>query len=167
MGMQWKYAIVAVFFCLPVLCLQSARADLIPVTVALEDDGMDSPANLAAISTLESLIDPGGGANWTTQANNALLGNILNLVMTVGGDSAEIAELFQPGAIFADVLEPTLPLVSTSALAQSSETPVAVPEPATMGFLGGALLFLRSLLSLYAMRPLRNINLHGPLFRSD
>jgi hypothetical protein len=132
-------------------------------TIALENDGVDSPADLAAIGALEFLIDPGDGANWTTEANNALLGNILNLVITIGGDSAEIAELFQPGAIFADVLEPTVPPFSTSGPVLSSETPVAVPEPATMDLLGGALFPL----SLYAMCRLRNINLHGPLLRSD
>lgn len=156
--MLWKSGIAGLLF-----CLQIANADLIPVNVALEEDGLDSPADLAAISTVESLIDPGGGANWTTQANNALLANILNLVMTIGGDSAEIAELFQPGAIFADVLEPGVPILGTSGRVLSSETPVAVTEPATMGLLGGPLL----LLSLYAMRRPGNINLHGPLLRSD
>jgi hypothetical protein len=150
--MQSKCAVAIILFCLP-----AAYADLIPVTIALEEDGLNTPANLAAISTLESLIDPGGGANWTTEANNVLLGNMLNLVTTLGGDSAEIAQLFQPGAIFADVLEPTVPLISTFSLTQGSETPGVVPEPATIVLLAGALLFL----SLY------EINFHGPLLRSD
>ena len=160
--MQSKCALAVFLVCTP-FCIQDLRADLIPVTIALEDDGLATPANLAAISTLEGLIDPGGGANWTTGANNVLLGDMLNLVTTLGGDSAEIAELFQPGAIFANVIEPGVPLMETPTLTLSSETPGVVPEPATMGFLGGALL----LLGVYAMRRLRNINLHGPLLRSD
>jgi len=148
--MQPKYVVAVLLFCLS-FCVRSVRADLIPVTIALMDDGLDTPPNLAAISKVEGLIDPGGGANWTTEANNVLLGNILNLVTTLGGDSAEIAELFQPGAIFADVLEPSAPLVGTPALTLSSEIPGVVPEPATIGLLGGALI----LLGLYAVRRLR------------
>ncbi len=163
MGM-WSRCAIAVFLLgLPVLCLQTGRADLIPVTIALAEDGLESPANLAAVSAIEFLVDPGAGPYWTTEANNILLGNILDLVTSLGGDSGEIAELFAPGAVFAEVLEPSVPLVFGSAPVSSFETSESIPEPATMGLLGGAML----LLSLYAMRRLRNIYLHGPPQRSD
>lgn len=163
MGMWSRCAISLLLLGLPVICLQTGRADLIPVTIALEEDGLESPSDLSAVSAIESLIDPGAGPDWTTEANNILLGNLLDLVTSLGGDSADIAALFQPGAIFADVLEPTVPMVSGSDLASGPQNSDGVPEPATMGLLGGAML----LLSLYAMRRLRKIYLHGPLQRSD
>jgi hypothetical protein len=156
---MWPRWAVAVLL----LGLQTLRADLIPVTVALQQDGLDSPVDLAAIAAIESRIDPFAGPNWTTPENNYLLGNLLELVTTLGGDSSEIAALFAPGAIFADVLVPPAPMPGGAVLITSNEGQGNVPEPATMGLLGGALL----LLSLYAMRRLRNIYLHGPLQRSD
>ncbi|HWE51669.1 MAG TPA: PEP-CTERM sorting domain-containing protein [Bryobacteraceae bacterium] len=143
--------------------LQSLRADLIPVTVALQNDGLDTPANLAAFGSLEYMLDPGAGPDWTTEQNNFLLQNLLVLVTTLGGDTTQIAALFAPGAVFADVLTPPLPSLTGPVVFSSAQTPADVPEPATIGLLGGALL----LLSFYATRRLRNIYLHGPLQRSD
>jgi len=137
---------------------------MIPVTIS-PDDASNSNV-LAGLSD-----DP----DWTTPENNELLGNLLELITTLGGNTADIAELYQPGAVFAldgaPVVTPVDTPVVTSAITPvvtSAITPAAqisnVPEPVTMGLLGGALLFLVG----YARRRLRKINLHhGPLQRSD
>jgi hypothetical protein len=160
--MQPRWAIALLLFGVTALGTV-LRADLIPVTIALQDYGLDTPADLAAIASIESWLDPDAGPYWTTPENNYLLGNLLDLVTTLGGDSAEIAALFAPGAVFADVLVPPVPMAGGTVLTSTDQEQGSVPEPATMGLLGGALL----LLSIYAMRRLRNIYLHGPLQRSD
>jgi len=150
-GMRSKCAIGVLLFCLS--GLQRSRADTIPVAMS-PDDASDSNV-LAGISD-----DP----EWTTPENDELLGNLLELITSLGGDSADIAELYQPGAVFAsDVPVSDTPLVTTSAIAPTAQVS-NVPEPVTMGLLVGPLLFLVG----YASRRLWKINLHhGPLQRSD
>ena len=152
-GMRPKCAI-GVLSCF--LWLPPSRADMIPVTIS-PDDASNSNV-LAGLSD-----DP----DWTTPENNELLGNLLELITTLGGNTADIAELYQPGAVFALDGAPVVTPVDTPVVT-SAITPAAqisnVPEPVTMGLLGGALLFLVG----YARRRLRKINLHhGPLQRSD
>jgi hypothetical protein len=141
---------VALLFCL--LWLTGSRADTIPVTMS-PDDASDSNV----------LLGIGDDPEWTTPGNNELLENLLELITTLGGNSADIAGLYQPGAVFAsDAPGLGTPLV-TSAITPASQVS-NVPEPVTMGLLGGALFFLVG----YASRRLRKINLHhGPLQRSD
>jgi hypothetical protein len=156
--MRSKCAIAVLLFCLS--GLQRSRADTIPVTMSPNDA---SDANV--------LAGIGNDPDWTTPGNNELLGNLLGLITALGGNSADIAELYQPGAVFAsDVPVSGISLVTpvvTSAITPgvpSGEQVSNVPEPVTMGLLGGALLFLIG----YARRRLRKINLHhGPLQRSD
>lgn len=155
-GMRSKYAL-GVLFCL--FWLRGSNADTIPVTIS-PNDASDSGGSISLLGLSD---DP----EWTTAENNELLGNLLELITTLGGNSADIAELYQPGAVFAsDAIVSGTPLVTpvvTSAIAPVSQVS-NVPEPVTMGLLGGALLFLVG----YASRCLRKINFHhGPLQRSD
>ena len=71
------------------------------------------------------LFDLGTGQEWTTPANGDVTENLMLTILTLGGDSADIAELFQPGAVFAgSLVEPSVPS--------------NVPEPATLILLCGA-----------------------------
>jgi hypothetical protein len=151
--MRWICAIAVLGLC--VIC---ARADLIPVTISADDS--------ALLSSLSGGSDP----EWTTASNIALTGSLFELVMSLGGNEADIAALFQPGGALAgysggtvlvsdagsNVVSGAVSNVVTSYPASST------PEPATMGLLFGALL----LLFWYAMRRVRKIH-HGPLQRSD
>jgi hypothetical protein len=108
---------------------------------------------------------------WTSNANAALYSNMLALITTLGGDQGLIAELFQPGAIFAGQSNPLL-VASTPAVSNfevlSSQAPV--PEPATMGLLGGTLLFLCCYALLRTARvkaALRRMPSYGPIRRTD
>ena len=153
--------------------LAAARADTIPVTIS-PDDAADP------VNTLAGGDDP----EWTSASNIDLTGSLLDLITTLGGNSADIAALFQPGAALAgDAGTPSTPsslvtdaasnvaddavssVVSSPGTAESASS---TPEPATMGLLFAALLFL----IWYAGRRVRKIhrytsNPHGPLQRSD
>ena len=80
---------------------------------------------------------------WTSNANAALYSNLLALITTLGGDDSLIAQLFQPGAIFAGEVDPAASTGSQPLIVTGDESlQPSVPEPATMGLFGGALLFL-------------------------
>ena len=72
---------------------------------------------------------------WTSDANAALYSNLLLLITTLGGDQGMMSQLFQPGAVFSGQGQPQIVL-------QGSGSQGAVPEPGTMGLIGGTLLFL-------------------------
>jgi hypothetical protein len=100
-------------------------------------------------------LDPADGYSiaqesqlWTSNANAALYTNMMELITTLGGNSAMIAELFEPGAVFAGQTDP-LAVTSSPTLvnipgvsSQLVSIQPSIPEPATMGLLGEALLFL-------------------------
>jgi hypothetical protein len=152
--------------------LGAALADTIPVTIS-PDDAADS------VNTLAGGDDP----EWTSASNIDLTGSLLDLITTLGGNSADIAALFQPGAALAgyagapstsstpsDVVTDVASNVVDDAVsnADTTDSSASTPEPATMGLLFAALLFL----IWYAGRRVRKIhrytsNQHGPLQRSD
>jgi hypothetical protein len=120
-------------------------------------------SSISLLELEESLFgyDPADGYSvaqqsqlWTTNANAALYTNLLALITTLGGDQSMIAELFQPGAVFAGQTNPYAVAV------QSFSTQTATPEPATIGLFGGGLLFL----CCYAFWRKRS---YGPIQRTD
>jgi hypothetical protein len=169
----------------PAFCKRLARWCLILAvsagSICLADSITTDPTPADASQALEEIeqelfgYDPADGYSiaeldqlFTTDANAALYTNLLELITTLGGDDSMIEELFQPGAIFANDVDP---LVVASALESSVESS-SVPEPATMGLLGGALL----LLCCYAFfrtgrinREVRRAETHpdGPIQRAD
>jgi hypothetical protein len=85
-------------------------------------------------------------------------------VTSPGNDSAEIVLLFEPGAVFAGVLEPLAPAVTTTELVSDIQTPASsVTEPGTMGLLGGALF----LPGVFVTGRRANFKTHGALLRAD
>jgi hypothetical protein len=126
----------------------AAQADSINSNISL-NDGISSlsgleQSNFGAGNSVYSILS-GDSGPWTSPQNQALLGNLRNLILTLGGDGALIAQLFQPGAVFAQpyIAPPLVPVIQGF----SSDLPSGVPEPATMSFLGGAMFFL----SIYAL----------------
>ena len=106
-----------------------------------------------------SLFSSSQTPQWTNWQNIALTGNLLNLVLTLGGDSSQIALLFQPGGVFsqpavlsqpvvfsqpavlvAQSIGSSSPIISSvpSLVAESSQVS-NVPEPDTMVLLCGSL----------------------------
>jgi hypothetical protein len=101
---------------------------------------------------------------WTTNANAALYSNLFALITTLGGEQSMIDELFQPGAIFAGEGDPFVQVNGQALLSiQGTSSQSGVPEPATMGLLGGALLFFCCYAFLRSARTLS----HGPIQRAD
>jgi hypothetical protein len=80
---------------------------------------------------------------WTSPGNAALLANLRNLILSLGGDASLIAQLFQPGAAFAGsnvdpgLASPAVP-IGFIGVTQSD-----IPEPATMSLLIAALFLIR------------------------
>ena len=66
-----------------------------------------SSGNAALNSGLDTLPDLGNGLSgapeWTTAENIGLTGNLFALITTLGGNSADIALLFQNGAVFGNL----------------------------------------------------------------
>jgi hypothetical protein len=98
---------------------------------------------LFGLDQADSYSIAGADQLWTSDANAALYTNMLALITTLGGDQALIAQLFEPGAVFAGQTNP-LTVANSQAVVNFQEfsAPSGVPEPATMGLLGGTLLFL-------------------------
>ena len=153
--MRMVFAITAVLFWSRAGC-----ADAIPVTIS-PDDAADSSTSLSG----------GDDPEWTTASNIALTDSLLALVTTLGGNSADIGALFQPGAALAGDA-----VVSTPVISVTGSSGTNIPEPATIGLPIAGLL----LLMWYAARRVRVIRQdastdaltypfidHGPLHRSD
>lgn len=101
---------------------------------------------------------------FTTDANAELYSNLLALITTLGGDQSMIDELFAPGAIFAGQTDPFAQVSGQAQLSIQETAPQSgVPEPATMGLLGGALLFF----CCYAFLRSVKTRSHGPIQRAD
>jgi hypothetical protein len=132
----------------------AARADTIPVSMSTED------------AALAMLLPASGVPEWTSVENIALMGSLYQLIMTLGGDEAEISALFGPGGALAGYgtpADPSDPSVN-SLVVSTSDSVSVVPEPATIGLPAGALVFLL----WYATRRVRKIrHHHGPLQRTD
>lgn len=79
----------------------------------------------AAGDSVYQLFDLGTGQEWTSPVDGGVSENLLVTVLSLGGDSAQIDELFQPGAALADFTE-------------VPSSPASVPEPATLVLLSGA-----------------------------
>ena len=155
---------------LGLFCLCQARANTIPSSVVIGHEPDILPP--ADYSFFEFSQVP----QWTNGHNQALTGNLLNLVTTLGGDNSQIGLLFQPGAVFGhpalaqgaraeSPLVPQLPGYSLSPVysSQGSSQGSSVPEPTTLGLLAGSLV----LLSYYAIYRVRKIELHESLERID
>lgn len=108
----------------------------------------DPSVSMLELETLFGL-DPADGYSiaagshlWTNDSNAALYGNMLLLITTLGGNQGMMSQLFQPGATFSSKPNPYAQVSSAQIVLQGSSAQGAVPEPGTMGLLGGTLLFL-------------------------
>jgi hypothetical protein len=138
---------------LPILAV--CLADLLAPERRAFADGIVTQPSVSdpSISTLELEaelygLDPAdfyslsdGSQLWTNQANAALYGNLMELILTLGGDNAMIDQLFAPGAVFSGSGSTPAANVNANVLSGSSSQS-ATPEPGTMGLLGGTLLLL-------------------------
>ena len=159
---------------LGLFCLCQARGNTIPSgLVAGREPDILPPADY-------SFFEFSQVPQWTNGHNQALTGNLLNLLTTLGGDDSQIGLLFQPGAVFGHPALPKgaraesplvaqlagnslSPVYSPQGSSQRSSQPSSVPEPATLGVLAGSLV----LLSFYAMYCARKIELDESLQRID
>ena len=137
--------------CLWLFAVQPAAADAITAPITFEN-ALGQPMTLqeavdAAGDSVYMLFDLGTGQEWTTAATSALPENLLVTILSLGGDSASIDELFQPGAVFAD-------------LSGGPSAPAVVPEPATLILLSGALVLS---FAAYSRARLRNSRLKHPI----
>jgi hypothetical protein len=161
---------------------QSCLADAISTTPSLSDPSvsmLELEASLFGLDQADGYSIAAASQLWTSDANAALYSNMMELILTLGGDSAMINQLFQNGAVFSgpsigqSVGQSTGGPFASVSFQQSSSSQIETPEPATMGLLGGTLL----LLAWYAkhraakMRPLfagpARRPLYGPISTAD
>ena len=119
-----------------------ARADTIAIAMTPEDASN-------TVNTLAGGTDP----EWTSQPNIDLTGNLLLLIEELGGNPADIAALYQPGAALADSAPASSPTVSDAVGNVVTSDMSSVPEPATIVLPVAAAV----LLLLYAVRRARKI----------
>jgi hypothetical protein len=117
-------------------CATPGLANTLPGTITLTSPSISMLAleeELFGLDPADSYSLAAANQLWTSNANAALYSNMLLLITTLGGDQGMMSQLFQPGAIFSG--QPQFAV-------QSSGAQGTVPEPGTMGLLGGTLLFL-------------------------
>jgi hypothetical protein len=132
-----------------------ALADSVITPPAVDDPSvsmLELEAELFGLNPADFYSVSGSDPFWNAD-NASLYGNLGALILSLGGDSSMISQLFVGGGAFSGGGSLGQPAASANVLS-GGDNQSPTPEPATMGLLGGALLFF-GCYAIYRSRKLR------------